>query len=495
MKDARTNEAIKQDTYKYHSIFLPGFGGQYGASLGHKDPTAGMEPVVMSRKWAEEDSQPKLGEGWLGKGAPIKMHQGHRIRDIEDGAGLCSPGRWNRHKRRLPETEGLAKQVVDEMGMDEEKWGAAVIRMMAGKQAESPFAEKEVEKGRAFLTKWLESKGQPCTINKDDVVQAPRLRLLQAFLRYCGDPDAEAMEAFCEGVRLGYRARMPRTPAVFNSKEKWRLKYEGPEVPVETWSPNYQTARERAAFIEEKVKEDVAAGRMIKTTYKEAKKEYGERLLIGALWVVEEGSEKFRLIHDGSHRTLVNHMIRARDHVPGPLVGDIAAMMKDAEDDNERSLGLVWDFTAAHRVVAVHKSDWGLQACTLADLRGKIPEDNEELYLNTVGTFGFSTAGHWWGRLAAALIRAGHYFLHHALSCRIMLFADDGLALLPLAHFRPSLKALFALYLIFGFEIKWKKVRGGTEFQWVGYWLQMDSYKSAFPPSDETGQSRGLSGS
>ena len=130
-------------------------------------------------------------------------------------------------------------------------------------------------------------------------------------------------------------------------------------------------------------------------------------------------------------------MIRARGHIPGPLIGDIAAIMKDAEEDSERSLGLVWDFTAAHRVVAVHRSGWGLQACTLADLRGKTPSDEDDLYLNTVGTFGFSTAEHWWGRLAAALMRAGHYFLGHELSCRLMLFADDGLALPPLAHFRP----------------------------------------------------------
>ena len=72
---------------------------------------------------------------------------------------------------------------------------------------------------------------------------------------------------------------------------------------------------------------------------------------------MEEGSDKFRLIHDGSHHTLVNHMIRARDHIPGPLVGDIAALMSDAEEDGERPLGIVWGFTAAHRVVAVHKSD------------------------------------------------------------------------------------------------------------------------------------------
>ena len=40
------------------------------------------------------------------------------------------------------------------------------------------------------------------------------------------------------------------------------------------------------------VKEDEAAGRMIRMSYKSAKEEYGDRLLIGALGVVEEGSEK-----------------------------------------------------------------------------------------------------------------------------------------------------------------------------------------------------------
>ena len=106
---------------------------------------------------------------------------------------------------------------------------------------------------------------------------------------------------------------------------------------------------------------------------------------------MEEGSDKFRLIHDGSHHTLINHRIRARDHVPGPLVGDVAALMQDAEDHADKSLGLVWDFTSAHRIVAVHEDDWGLQACTLADLRGREIGEDTDVYLNTVGTFGFST--------------------------------------------------------------------------------------------------------
>ena len=164
---------------------------------------------------------------------------------------------------------------------------------------------------------------------------------------------------------------MPRTPAVFNAKEKWRLRYGPGDVPADPLAPNYGTARDRLEFLEKKVKEDVELKRMVKMSFAEAKQKYGDRLMIGAMGVMEEGSDKFRLIHDGSHHTLINHRIRARGHVPGPLVGDVATLMQDAEENAEKSLGPVWDFTSAHRIVAIHEDDWGLQACTLADLRGR----------------------------------------------------------------------------------------------------------------------------
>ena len=68
--------------------------------------------------------------------------------------------------------------------------------------------------------------------------------------------------------------------------------------------------------------------------------------------------------------------------------------MAEVEDMGESHIALVWDFKTAHRIVQVHPDDWGLQACTLADLRGSTPSEDAEIYLNTAGTFGFSTAGH-----------------------------------------------------------------------------------------------------
>ena len=84
---------------------------------------------------------------------------------------------------------------------------------------------------------------------------------------------------------------MPRTPAVFEAKTKWRLKYEHPDSPSVEWAENYRTARERIDLLQEKISDDLKTGRMVRMTYGEAKKKYGERLHIGAMGLVEEGAD------------------------------------------------------------------------------------------------------------------------------------------------------------------------------------------------------------
>ena len=80
---------------------------------------------------------------------------------------------------------------------------------------------------------------------------------------------------------------MPRAPAIYKEKTKWRLPYEDVDTSATEWAANYQTARERQHNLEEKIKEDIEKGRMIKTTYGVAKEVYKDRLHIGALGLVE----------------------------------------------------------------------------------------------------------------------------------------------------------------------------------------------------------------
>jgi hypothetical protein len=440
------------------------------------DPTLDLPDILVAEAWHTVGPPPR-GSGWWGKGAPLKVQQNFSPRDICDGAGLCSPGRWHPDKRRLPDLGGLAGGLVGSMFLDGDAWEQIMMRMMAGKLKEDPFTPTQIEKGRGFLTDWCRARGYNPSLGKKDIKQEPKLRLLQAFLRICQDPDAEAIDCYCEGVRLGHRMRMPRTPAVYEKKDSWRIKYVDPSTIAKSWAPNYKTARERQEVIEAKVNEDLAAGRMIKMSYAEAKAKYGEDLLLGALGLVEEALDKFRLIHDATHKVLINNRIRARDMLPSPIVYDIAAEMASIEAQGVPHLAIVWDFKSAHRLIQVDPRDWGLQACTMSDLRDEPPKADDDILLNTVGTFGFSTAGYWWGRLAGMLIRGAHYLLGWELRSWILLFADDGKMIMPASSFRRIIPAIFAFFGVLSIPIKWPKVTGGVQFQWIGYWNDLDTFK------------------
>ena len=56
-----------------------------------EDPTMDLEPVVVTKKWSEP---PPRGSGWWGRGPPIQVHHNYKTKDMVDGGGLCSPGRW-----------------------------------------------------------------------------------------------------------------------------------------------------------------------------------------------------------------------------------------------------------------------------------------------------------------------------------------------------------------------------------------------------------------
>ncbi len=79
--------------------------------------------------------------------------------------------------------------------------------------------------------------------------------------------------------------------------------------------------------------------------------------------------------------------------MPSPMVTEISAELAEVEDLGESHIAVVWDFKSAHRIVQVHPDDWGLQACTLADLRGCTPSEDAEICLNTVGTFWLPNCG------------------------------------------------------------------------------------------------------
>ena len=345
--------------------------------------------------------------------------------------------------------------------------------MFTGKLTSSPFPPEQITKGKAFLEAWC----KPGTKQPGDVDQEINIRLLQSFLSIAEDPDAPALDCYAEGMFLGHNRRMPRTPAVFEEKKKWRLGYVPPEDHSVEWVKNYSTAEENLKAVKTKIKEDLLEKRMVLMSYGQAKALYGDRLHIGALGMVDEGGDKYRLIHDGTHLILVNNRIRPRELVSSPIIQDIATEMSEIQDTVSSHIALVWDFKSAHRIVAVNKADWGLQACSLEIGSKTAPEVTGEVLLNTVGTFGISSAGYWWGRIAAAILRGIHYIAGPSRKACILLYADDGKLCVPLSMFRQLLPILLAFFAVLDIPVKWEKVRGGFAFQWIGYWNCLQKFE------------------
>ena len=95
---------------------------------------------------------------------------------------------------------------------------------------------------------------------------------------------------------------------------------------------------------------------------------------------------------------------------------------------------------------------------------------DEPLWVNCVGTFGIGSAGYWWGRVGALLVRLSHYLPpRHLAPLWLLLYADDGDGVAGGPRFEASL--LFHLFLlqVLGTPLKWAKVRGGVRYEWIGY--------------------------
>ena len=110
----------------------------------HREPTPGAEDDATID---EENGQqkPKRGAGWWGHGCPLRTGRGSRHREINDGGGLCSPGRWAPSRRKLPlfaakVTEALETVVVEIAAQEGEGyWSRVVCSLACGKVDTDPL--------------------------------------------------------------------------------------------------------------------------------------------------------------------------------------------------------------------------------------------------------------------------------------------------------------------------------------------------------------------
>ena len=325
-----------------------------------------------------------------GKGPTRASHFMGKDRGYEDGGGLCSPGRWPRGQRTVPngvnkelliQARALLVKSVGRTSAGADSPLTLMIKVAAGKFSTSPFDPDVVKEMTDIIAELLGSKEDRKTI---DERQAFRLPLIADLLKSLGDPDWQFFEQLREGVPIGVGYDFPRTTAVFDEKLKWSL--DQMHDPLGKEATNYRSVEGYEDQVRQLFLEEAAEGWMVELTDAEAEKEFGANLRVAALAVVVE-AEKIRVVHDGTNKVHVNNCIRVTDQARSPTAGEIRSLMREkfAAKNGCKQFLLLGDVSKAHRRIKIRRQDWGFQACRLEP--GKV-------WINAVGTYGISSAGY-----------------------------------------------------------------------------------------------------
>ena len=376
---------------------------------------------------------------------------------------LCSQGNKRPAFRDISPMSSLGEEFLKLTS--EKELRNDLYRLALGKCEGPPFREGVVDAARrAWLTRLSKASG---TTVKDLSVVTPRqpfwLAALGEHLRVIGDPDADVFGGgpgtFRTGVELGLQG-MPRVPEVFEAKEKWR-KYD--PIPWPTDKGNYTSAVDNAMAVQRQFRKEEALGAMVEVEEEEARRDYGPKLRVAALAALEKADHSFRVVHDATHNVGVNSQIKVEDQLRYPGPAEIKMAMQALYPP---TFVLAADIARAHRLVLVSKEDWGYQACrTGVDDQGG---ESTKIWLNTVGTFGVTSASYHFTRLFAAVSRCAHSLLARRSSCQLT-YVDD---LLFMANGLGGMSAIWITLLflvVVGTPFAWRKFQGGSRAEWIGF--------------------------
>ena len=260
----------------------------------------GAKPIQTEEP--EEPFDPSLSGAF---GQPMICRFEMCKREIVDGFGLCSPGRWTpaaRERLTDPAQTGHAKAirdilerfVLEQLG-DVKKFA---FMLATGKILCSPFSEEALSGLRIAAT----------LIDPAGALEVPErqpfyLFLLAQSLQILGDPDwailTQGEECYANGVPLGHDKPLPRTPQVFRKRLKSRKLDETPFDPIMS---NYVSAELSSEQLEAQFRKDAEQGMMIATTEGAVKQEFGpDQLLIAAMGAIKKPNGDVRPLRDATH--------------------------------------------------------------------------------------------------------------------------------------------------------------------------------------------------
>ena len=409
-------------------------------------------------------------------GQPLVCRHDTGKRVFVDGFGLCSPGRWppgqrgqlnsweeSLHAERMQRI--LRNFVLAELP-DIRK---SAFLLAAGRLESSPFTQSALDRLRGELAGTLPD---PALALRVPDRQPFLLYMLAQSLRILGDPDWEILiqgtECFAEGVPLGDEEPLPRTPQVFARREKFR-KLDA--SPFQAIMDNYTSAELSSEQLEEHFRADEQKGRMLPTTEGAVAQEYGPgRLLVAAMGAVEKPNGDIRPLHDGTHGVNLNNRIRILDKLETPGPDEVLEMVSLARDSGEAVFAISADISQAHRQVKVRRKDWPKMGC-------RSSSTSRTVWLNTVGTFGISSAAYWWSRLFGCIGRWVLRILTTLWHMEVVYVDDLHLVTAGDTKFLVLWMAL-AAYEAIGTPFAYHKFKGGIKVDFVGYHIAYDQWSA-----------------
>jgi len=424
----------------------------------------------LGKESAQETNEVKGNRGLdLHRGQPLKMDWAGKCKPLVDGFGLCSPTLWDPADRGAhlhPEGQAFCKSVFGLVSQFvTRKLGdlrLAAFKLGLGKIETSPFSEQDLDSLRKEWATLLPSKAKALEIPER---QPFLLGLISQSLERVEDPDYKIFmhgkDSFWTGVPVGYDEPLPRTPDVFPRKEKVRPL---DESEYNNLAGNYRSAREMSEELEKKFQEEEALGRMIPTTLSALQAKHPDRTpLVAAMGAIKKPNGDVRPLHDGTHFVQLNSNICFQDQLQYPGPEDAAAMIRLVEDEKESLFAMSADIKAAHRLVKIREEDWPLLGCRAHD-------EDKTIWVNTVGTFGVSSASYWWTRLFGGIGRLVGYILGQERWFQLVYVDDLHLTCLGPRKFLILWTSL-ALYEILGTPFSYSKFAGGLQVCFVGYLL------------------------
>eukprot|EP00435_Cladocopium_sp_Y103_P053047 s1952_g16.t2 len=161
--------------------------------------------------------------------------------------------------------------------------------------------------------------------------------------------------------------------------------------------------------LEKKFREEEELGRM--------KQEYGNQLWVASMAAICKPDGSVRPLYDATHSVMVRHGIKYQDKILRPGPAEIAAIVREASDTGEAPFCVSADIRAAHRLVKIGRSVWGLLCCRSSSA-------SDAVWVKDRHIWRVERAIYWWAKLATMLGRPVGCIFHKRWFMQ-MIYVDD----------------------------------------------------------------------